>query len=508
MPNDKIRETLAFEDLTPEEKSKRKILGRLYGPVADVVNPTRNGRKYSEQLWEKVFKNPIMQEKFKNKVMYGELGHPEGRTEIDMTKAAICMPEPPKEDKDGRLIAYFDILDTPCGRILKTLCDYGSTLGISSRGTGDVGYDDDGEEAVDPDTYDCECWDIVLVPAVESARLSFTEGLGAKPSLRQALSESLSKASKDDQKAIEESLQSLNLNVGDAKTGPSPERGSDTLNESGAAKACEPVAEKAADCGSDAIVASLKEALKAKSELEAKVRSLQERLAVSDAEANRLNEELGRNKSALVRLSTLAHNSKGLPERVSKLEEELESRDKTISALRGEKARLNESVASGSSVAASKDARIKELGESLASLKKDYESRLGSLGESLSKANAESERAKGELTGKAEKSQRLAEGYRKLMNEAVDRLISSKALALGISEKEIRGKLGDRYTFDDIDKVCESLGAYELNISKLPFSVDRQVKFKVSGQSEAVGPAASFDDDVDETTLKMAGLGK
>ena len=48
---DVIRETLAFEDLTAEEKEKRHILGRLYGPVADVINPTRNGRKYSEELW-------------------------------------------------------------------------------------------------------------------------------------------------------------------------------------------------------------------------------------------------------------------------------------------------------------------------------------------------------------------------------------------------------------------------------------------------------------------------
>lgn len=50
MKKDKIRETLAFENLTEEEKSSRHILGRLYGPIADIINPTRNGRKYSEEL--------------------------------------------------------------------------------------------------------------------------------------------------------------------------------------------------------------------------------------------------------------------------------------------------------------------------------------------------------------------------------------------------------------------------------------------------------------------------
>ena len=60
---DVIRETLAFKELTPEEKTKRGILGRLYGPIADIINPTRNGRAYSEELWEKVFNdNEIVKE--------------------------------------------------------------------------------------------------------------------------------------------------------------------------------------------------------------------------------------------------------------------------------------------------------------------------------------------------------------------------------------------------------------------------------------------------------------
>jgi len=39
----------------------------------------------------------------------------------------------------------------------------------------------DGEEAVDPDTYDCECFDVVLLPGVEAARLNYvTESLNTK----------------------------------------------------------------------------------------------------------------------------------------------------------------------------------------------------------------------------------------------------------------------------------------------------------------------------------------
>lgn len=39
-----------FQDLTEEEKERRGILGRLYGPCASISIPTRNGRFYSESL--------------------------------------------------------------------------------------------------------------------------------------------------------------------------------------------------------------------------------------------------------------------------------------------------------------------------------------------------------------------------------------------------------------------------------------------------------------------------
>ena len=75
------KNSFEYQKLTEEEQTKRGILGRLVGPIADSVNPTRNGRRYSGELWEKVFKNPIMQEKIENRVCFGELGHPADRTE-------------------------------------------------------------------------------------------------------------------------------------------------------------------------------------------------------------------------------------------------------------------------------------------------------------------------------------------------------------------------------------------------------------------------------------------
>ena len=169
---------LTYEKLSQEEMQSRGILGRLVGVCADFMSPTRNGRKYPEELWENIFNSDIMKERISNGVCFGELGHPADREETDMEKICICMPEEPKKGPDGKLRAVFDILDTPNGRILKSLCDYGSTLGISSRGSGDLETDFDGQESVNPDTYNCEGFDIVLLPGVKDARLQYvTESL-------------------------------------------------------------------------------------------------------------------------------------------------------------------------------------------------------------------------------------------------------------------------------------------------------------------------------------------
>ena len=206
-----------YQKLTEEEKAERGILGRLVGVIADTKNPTRNGRAYSEKLWRNVFNDPIMKERIENRCCFGELGHPLDRTETDMEKVAICLAEVPKKGKDGKLYGVFDILNTKCGQILKTLCDYGCNIGISSRGEGDLITDYQGNEAVDPDTYSCECWDAVLIPAVKEARLQYvTESLGTKKSLQESLKETLDAASEVDRKVMKEALDSLNIKLNEA----------------------------------------------------------------------------------------------------------------------------------------------------------------------------------------------------------------------------------------------------------------------------------------------------
>ena len=77
-----------------------------------------------------------------------------------------------------------------------------------------------------------------------------------------------------------------------------------------------------------------------------------------------------------------------------------------------------------------------------------------------------------------------------------------------MSSADIKRKLGESYTLDDVDQVCEDLKAYQLNVSKLPFSIDRKVGVRVNEAAPKVTKKSNFfdDDEVDETLIKLAKL--
>ena len=179
-------EELIFTDTSGNDKA---VLGTLEGPCCDIISATRNGRHYSDELWEKVFADgTIASELINNGGIPGEMDHPADRQETDSSRIAILMKEKPKKKSDGKLWAKFLLLNTPLGKIAYTLAKAGFKLGVSSRGSGDTYTAPDGEEYVDESTYDFQCFDLVLVPAIKDARLKLiTESLDQKKSLMESL---------------------------------------------------------------------------------------------------------------------------------------------------------------------------------------------------------------------------------------------------------------------------------------------------------------------------------
>ena len=82
--------------------------------------------------------------------------------------------------------------------------------------------------------------------------------------------------------------------------------------------------------------------------------------------------------------------------------------------------------------------------------------------------------------------------------------ISSQAKRLGVSVEDIRSRLNENYSFNDIDNVCETLQSYKLTVNALPFNVasKKPVKMTIKESREVITTGYNndrFDDEIDTT---------
>ena len=523
-----MNEKLNFQPLSAEEKLRRGILGRLSGPVASFRAPTRNGRKYSEELWEKVFDNDIVKELFSRGGIPGELDHPD-RDETCSEKIAIMMPEKPKKDNKGHLIAYFDILDTPCGKIAATLAKYGFQFGISSRGSGDTYTDYDGQESVDPDSYTLNAFDLVLIPACKEAVLNLVESYDktSGKSLKESLNDVINNSSDTEKEIMKETLDNLDIDY-ESETEEITEEAIENVEDNNIEEVAEEVNENSAADNDGALITELQEALQKQVELELQIKSLQEKLSVcytkearyvkvlestkadlsaanSATEAEKVNcQKLAENldsKKAII--SELNQEIKSLNENLENKDSEINKLNESIKAIKSSSTRLNESVDA-------KNTQIKKLQESIKSQKATFEKEAANmkkqneqLNESLQDAKKDSQIIKSEANAKITKCNQLVEKYKSIAKTAVDRYIECKATTLGISASEIKNRLKENYSFNDIEKVCEDLQRYKLNMKALPFDINskNRIKMKINESKTITDPAISdngVDDEIDE----------
>lgn len=158
-----------FTEVDTVEKPK-SVLKVITGPVADFIK-NRNGRTYSRRLWEKVIDSEYVQEMMDAKSLFGETDHPEERTEIFLKEASHCIRDLWIDEEKEQLWAKIDVLDTNNGRDIANILDYGTKIGVSSRGAGTVSADG----VVDPEDYHFFTFDLVARPSVASARPSMVE---------------------------------------------------------------------------------------------------------------------------------------------------------------------------------------------------------------------------------------------------------------------------------------------------------------------------------------------
>lgn len=643
------KEELTLNDKIKFDAKGGAILGVLEGPVADFKHPTRNGRLYSKDLWEKVLKNPIVKEQFANGGIPGELDHPADREDICSEKIAVLMPEPPVL-KDGEYWGKFHILNTPCGRIVYTLAKAGFRLGVSSRGTGDV---DDYTNTVDPDSYDFTCFDVVLLPAVKEARMNLvTEGLKKEENIKKMLEENLTPlidAEKEDKskKIVAETINHLKesmdhmcvicgkefhgwgnnaqpvanglccddcnieeviparlkelqkheslkeedkeeltvedsepITTNEEETSTSEDTHIDAAEEAvptekvsdidGSSEECPPCndveeksciddakiiellhafldkegleldgegseesdfitlfheivcpicinepkespealdntpvddeKEEAENDGSSELIEQLQSLLKENSKLKEDLKTLQSEKAVSNTEVSKLTEQLNTFKSIAANagkkalsLKSLETKNADLIKENTALKESLEKEKADATEFTNKVTLLTESVKSAEVKASSTEKDNKVLKEEFETFKQSTKQKLTEANERISKAK------------------KLIEKYKGFAHDAADRYIERRALALGVNKNEIINKLNESYTLDDVDRVCEDLQVYSLNLSRLPFAFDKasgaRAQIRENHQKDPLKSVDSeYDDNVDDYLLELAKL--
>ena len=164
-----IAEELTDVEFITEAKEDGKKSYKIRGIFMQSDIKNRNGRVYPNQVLAKEVAKYNQNFIMKNRA-FGELGHPDGPTvNLDRVSHKITSLAP-----DGKnFIGEAKIMDTPKGKIVKTLMDEECILGVSSRGMGSL-EQRNGANYVKDDFYLATAGDIVADPSAPNA---FVEGI-------------------------------------------------------------------------------------------------------------------------------------------------------------------------------------------------------------------------------------------------------------------------------------------------------------------------------------------
>ena len=163
-----IRETVEEVKLITEEKNGVKTL-YIQGPFLVAEMKNKNGRMYKTETLTKEVDRYNEEYVSKNRA-FGELGHPDSPS-INLDRVSHLITNLKQEG--NIFVGKAKILETPMGKIAKSLMEGGATLGVSSRGMGSL-KEINGVNVVQDDYYLATAADIVADPSAPGA---FVQGI-------------------------------------------------------------------------------------------------------------------------------------------------------------------------------------------------------------------------------------------------------------------------------------------------------------------------------------------
>ena len=149
--------------ITEGKGSKKKMYIEGVFLQGDLKN--RNGRMYPVQTLAKEVNRYNEAFVAKGRAL-GELGHPDGPTvNLDRVSHKITS----LRQEGNNFVGKAQLLETPMGKIAKSLLDEGVTLGVSSRGVGSLRESSNGCKVVGEDFMLATAADIVADPSAPDA---------------------------------------------------------------------------------------------------------------------------------------------------------------------------------------------------------------------------------------------------------------------------------------------------------------------------------------------------
>ncbi len=146
------------DDIKKEKSGNIVVSGILQR--ADTLN--QNGRIYPMDILERELVN--YQKLIRENRALGECDHADSPV-VELKHVSHIIRE---ARLDGNIVyGTVEILDTPCGKIIKALVEAGVKVGISSRGVGSVRKN--GDHNVVQDDFQLICWDFVSEPSTPGA---------------------------------------------------------------------------------------------------------------------------------------------------------------------------------------------------------------------------------------------------------------------------------------------------------------------------------------------------
>ena len=161
------------QDLLTEEEKKFVASGGmiLTGKLQEAEIQNGNGRVYPQKVLRREMQN--YDKLVRERRALGELDHPDDSV-INLKNASHLVTE---VWWDGNsVMGKVKVLDTPSGKVLRSLVDSGVSLGISSRGLGSVSEGANGTVTVQED-FQLICFDFVSEPSTPGAYMSLQEGV-------------------------------------------------------------------------------------------------------------------------------------------------------------------------------------------------------------------------------------------------------------------------------------------------------------------------------------------